>query len=161
MYQVKSNFLHQSLLVPEGILFGTSQFVSEAHLCRNPSSTAIWFTKLKGAEEEGKGRISWRWHTSPGGSSWTMLVIPEAERESCEQGASWKASNDGVEIAQLRRLTENSQPCSIPCVTTSPVRLSLPLVIEADHWIYFFPVTFLLERVWSSELAHWRRNNQS
>lgn len=62
-----------------------------------------------------------------------MLVIPEAERENREQGAPWKASDDGAEITQLKRLTENSQPCSIPCVTTNPVGLSLPLVTEADH----------------------------
>ena len=32
MYQVKSNFLLQSHLVPEGIPFRTSQLVSEAHM---------------------------------------------------------------------------------------------------------------------------------
>lgn len=32
MLKVKSNFLHQSQLVAEGILFRTSQFVSEAHM---------------------------------------------------------------------------------------------------------------------------------
>lgn len=32
MLQMKSNFLHQSHLVPEGKLFRTSQLVSEAHM---------------------------------------------------------------------------------------------------------------------------------
>lgn len=42
---------------------------------------------LQGAHEAGgKPRSFWSWHTSPGGSRWTMLVIPVVKREVGARG---------------------------------------------------------------------------
>lgn len=118
---MKSNFLLQSHLVPEIISFRTSQLMSEMLYAQQHS--------LQGAcEAGGKDGSSWNWHTSPGGSRWTMLVFLWIKELFGSMGLHGDGSDDGAEI---KKLTENSQPCFTSYVTTNPVGLGCRALC---HW---------------------------
>lgn len=110
MHQVKSNFLHQSHLVPEGIPFRTSQLVSEAHMWKPfKHSNAVYKDHVKQEEKIEAPEAD-------------TLVLVEADGQCWERvGSMWLRGDGSDDGAEIKRLTEKSQSYFTSRVTTNTV----------------------------------------